>query len=86
MVVLPQNGKFLFDRFGFPIGDGDCVVDGDRKVGYVRLEFGARRGRDSPCWDGWFSVTRTRNGHPARPCLAAYCGPSRAGGWRTSPD
>jgi len=24
----------------------------------------ARRGPDSPYWDGWFSVTRTRNAHP----------------------
>jgi hypothetical protein len=64
MVVLPQNQRYLRDRFGSPIGDGACVLDGDREVGYVRLEFGTRRGPDSAYWDGWFSVTPTRDGHP----------------------
>lgn len=30
----------------------------------MRLEFGTRRGPDSAYWDGWFTVTRTRDGHP----------------------
>jgi len=64
MAVLPQNQRYLRDRFGSPIADGACVLDGDREVGYVRLEFGTRRGPDSAYWDGWFSVTRTRGGHP----------------------
>jgi hypothetical protein len=62
--VLPQNEKYLRDVFGSPLDDGACVLDADRQVGYVRLEFGSRRGPDSAYWDGWFSVTRTRDGHP----------------------
>ena len=64
MVVLPQNERYLRDRLGSPIGDGACVLDCDREIGYVRLEFGTRRGPDSAYWDGWFSVTRTRESHP----------------------
>ena len=62
--VLPQNEKYLRDAFGSPLNDGACVVDAEREVGYVRLEYGTRRGPDSAYWDGWFSVTRTREGHP----------------------
>jgi hypothetical protein len=64
--VLPQNEKYLRDAFGSPLGDGACVLDVDRQVGYVRLEFGSPRGPDSAYWDGWFSVTPTRDGHPLR--------------------
>jgi hypothetical protein len=62
--VLPQNEKYLRDAFGAPLRDGACVLDADHEVGYVRLEFGTRRGPDSAYWDGWFSVTRNRDGHP----------------------
>jgi hypothetical protein len=62
--VLPQNERYLRDAFGAPLRDGSCVVDADRTVGYVRLEFGSRRGPDSAYWDGWFSVTTTRGAHP----------------------
>jgi hypothetical protein len=62
--VLQQNEKYLRDVFGSSLRDGACVLDGDHEVGYVRLEFGTRRGPDSAYWDGWFSVTRTRSGHP----------------------
>ena len=62
--VLPQNEKYLRDVLGAPLLDGACVLDSDHEVGYVRLEFGTRRGPDSAYWDGWFSVTRTRGGHP----------------------
>lgn len=62
--VLTQNEKYLRDIFGSPLRDGTCVLDADREVGYVRLEFGTPRGPDSAYWDGWFSVTRTRGGHP----------------------
>lgn len=62
--VLPQNEKHLRDACGSPLRDGACVLDADRQVGYVRLEFGSRRGPDSAYWDGWFSVTPTRNAHP----------------------
>jgi hypothetical protein len=62
--VLPQNEKYLRDAFGAPLRDGACVFDADNEVGYVRLEFGTRRGPDSAYWDGWFSVTRNRDGHP----------------------
>lgn len=65
-VVLPQNERHLHDRFGSPLRDGACVLDADHEVGYVRLEFGSRRGPDSAYWDGWFSVTRTRGEHPLR--------------------
>ena len=64
--VLPQNKRHLRDSFGSPLHDGACVLDADHEVGYVRLEFGTRRGPDSGYWDGWFSVTRTRNEHPLR--------------------
>jgi len=64
--VLPQNERFLRDRFGSQLRDGACVLDADHEVGYVRLEFGTRRGPDSAYWDGWFSVTRTRAEHPLR--------------------
>jgi hypothetical protein len=64
--VLPQNQKYLRDVFGSPLRDGACVLDADREVGYVRLEFETRRGPDSAYWDGWFSVTRTRDSHPLR--------------------
>ena len=64
--VLPQNERYLRDVLGSPLRDGACVLDSDRQVGYVRLEFGTRRGPDSLYWDGWFSVTRTRGGHPLR--------------------
>jgi hypothetical protein len=62
--VLPQNEKYLTDVFGSELRDGACVLDADREVGYVRLEFGSRRGPDSAYWDGWFSVTPTRSAHP----------------------
>jgi hypothetical protein len=62
--VLQQNEKYLRDVFGSPLRDGACVLDSDHEVGYVRLEFGTRRGPDSAYWDGWFSVTPTRRGHP----------------------
>ena len=62
--VLPQNEKYLRDAFGAPIRDGACVLDADHQVGYVRLEYGSRRGPDSAYWDGWFSVTATRGAHP----------------------
>ena len=62
--VLPQNERYLRDVLGSPLRDGACVLDSDHEVGYVRLEFGTRRGPDSAYWDGWFSVTRTRSGHP----------------------
>jgi len=64
--VLPENEKYLRDAFGSPLRDGSCVLDADHRVGYVRLEFGTRRGPDSLYWDGWFSVTSTRNAHPLR--------------------
>jgi hypothetical protein len=64
--VLPQNEKYLRDVLGSPLRDGACVLDADREVGYVRLEFGSRRGPDSAYWDGWFAVTRTRDEHPLR--------------------
>jgi hypothetical protein len=62
--VLPQNEQHLRDVFGSPLRDGACVLDADHQVGYVRLEFGSHRGPDSAYWDGWFSVTPTRGGHP----------------------
>ena len=62
--VLPQNERYLRDVLGSPLRDGACVLDADREVGYVRLEFGTRRGPDSAYWDGWFSVTRERGDHP----------------------
>jgi hypothetical protein len=62
--VLPQNEKYLRDVFGSTLDDGARVLDADRQVGYVRLEFGSHHGPDSVCWDGWFSVTRSRDGHP----------------------
>ena len=68
--VLPQNERFLWDRFGSILRDGACVLDADHEVGYVRLEFGTPRGPDSAYWDGWFSVTRTRGDHPLRGKLA----------------
>lgn len=64
--ALPQNEKYLRDAFGAPLRNGSCVVDADHQVGYVRLEFGSGRGPDSPYWDGWFSVTATRDAHPLR--------------------
>jgi len=62
--VLPQNEKYLRDAFGSRLHDGACVLDADHHVGYIRLEFGNRRGPDSAYWDGWFSVTRARDAHP----------------------
>ena len=62
--VLPQNEKYLRDVLGAPLQDGACVLDSEHAVGYVRLEFGTRRGPDSAYWDGWFSVTPARDGHP----------------------
>jgi hypothetical protein len=64
--VLPQNEKYHRDVLGSPLHDGACVLDSEREVGYVRLEFGTRRGPDSVYWDGWFTVTRTRDAHPLR--------------------
>jgi len=64
LTVLSQNEKYLRDAFGAALVDGSCVLDPDREVGYVRLEFGTRRGPDSAYWDGWFSVTSTRDAHP----------------------
>ena len=68
--VLPQNEKYLRDSLGSPLRDGACVLDVDHEVGYVRLEFGTPRGPDSAYWDGWFSVTRTRDAHPLSGKLA----------------
>jgi hypothetical protein len=68
--ILPQNERHLRDVFGARLRDGACVLDADHEVGYVRLEFGTRRGPDSAYWDGWFSVTRTRDGHPLSGKLA----------------
>lgn len=65
-MLLPQNAQLLVDAFGARLHDGDCVVDADNQIGYVRLEFGTGRGPDSPDWDGWFSVTPTRGVHPLR--------------------
>ena len=62
--VLPQNKKYLRDAFGSALSDRACVLDADHEVGYVRLEFGSKRGPDSAYWDGWFSITRKRSGHP----------------------
>ena len=62
--VLPQNERFLRDACGARLIDGSCVLDVDHQVGYVRLEFGSRRGPDSAYWDGWFSVTPNRTAHP----------------------
>lgn len=64
--VRPENERFLRDAFGSPLRDGSCVLDADHQVGYVRLEFGTTRGPDSLYWDGWFSVTPTRDAHPLR--------------------
>jgi hypothetical protein len=64
LTVRPQNEKYLRDACGAPLMDGSCVLDPDHEVGYVRLEFGTRRGPDSASWDGWFSVTPTRDAHP----------------------
>ena len=64
---LPQNQKYQRDAFGSPITDGSCVLDHEREVGYVRLELGpCCSGPDSAYWDGWFNVTRTREGNPMR--------------------
>ena len=69
--VLPQNQKYLRDAFGSPLRDGACVLDADREVGYVRLEFETRRGPDSAYWDGWFSVTSSSS--PAKGfCVANF--------------
>ena len=64
--VLPQNEKHLRDALGSPLSDGACVLDAEQQVGYVRLEFGNRRGPDSAYRDGWSSVTPTRKSHPLR--------------------
>lgn len=64
--VLPPNEKYLRDAFVSPLGDGACVLDAERQVDYVRLEFGRRRGPDSAYWDCWFSVTPIRNSHALR--------------------
>ncbi len=64
--VLAENEQFLRDTFGSALRDGSCVLDADGRVGYVRLEFGTRRGPDSLYWDGWFSVAPTRDAHPLR--------------------
>ena len=49
--VLDQNETYLRDVFGSPLRDGACVLDADREVGYVRLDFGTPRGPDSANWD-----------------------------------
>ena len=65
--VLPQNQRYLRDVFGSPINEGSCIVDNDRRVGYVRLELGPHcSGPDSAYWDGWFNVTATRSENPQR--------------------
>ena len=66
IAVLPQNERYLRDVTGSPLRDGACVIDADHEIGYVRLEFGTRRGPDSAYWDGWFSVTPGRADHPLR--------------------
>jgi hypothetical protein len=62
--VRPENQRYLRDVLGSTIVDGACVLDAEHEVGYVLFEFGTRLGPDSAYWDGWFSVTRTRDGHP----------------------
>lgn len=64
--LLPDDERYLRDACGAPLRDGSCVLDAERRVGYVRLEFSTRRVPDSLYWDGWFSVTSTRNAHPLR--------------------
>ncbi len=65
--ILPENKKHLVDSFGSPITEGSCVMDCDRQVGYVRLDLGPHiDGPDTAHWDGWFSVTPTRDGNPLR--------------------
>jgi len=64
--VLPQYETFLRDAFGRPLHDGSCVLDADRQVGYIHLDFSTGRGPDSPGWDGWFSVGLSRAEHPLR--------------------
>lgn len=65
--TIPQNLRYLRDANGSVITDGACVVDADREVGYVRLDLRPYSfGPESPYWDGWFAVTRTRTEHPLR--------------------
>ena len=56
--VLPQNEKYLRDAFGSPLHDGACVLDSEHQVGYVRLEFGTRRGPDSARDSAWAPIKR----------------------------
>lgn len=65
--VLPQNELYLRDAFGAPLADGACVLDPDGEIGYIRLDLRPTcAGPDSPYWDGWFNVTRTRRESPLR--------------------
>ena len=65
--TIPQNHRYLRDAFGSAITEGVCVIDADREVGYVRLDLRPYSfGPESPYWDGWFAVTRTRTEHPLR--------------------
>lgn len=65
--TIPENHRFLRDALGSAITDGACVIDADHEVGYVRLDLRPYSfGPESPYWDGWFNVTRTRTEHPLR--------------------
>lgn len=72
--VPAKHDRFLRNAFGSPLLDGSCVLDADRDVGYVWLEFGTRRGPDSLYWDGWISVTQTRTAHPLRGSMVKLIG------------
>ena len=65
--TIPENHRYLRDANGAAITEGVCVIDADREVGYVRLDLRPYScGPESPYWDGWFTVTRTRTEHPLR--------------------
>jgi hypothetical protein len=57
----------LQDSFGAALSEGDCVLDADHQIGYVRLELGPGiPGPASPYWDGWFNITRNRSDNPLK--------------------
>jgi hypothetical protein len=64
--VLRQDEKYLRDAFGSAHNDGACVLDADRQAGDCNLAFSTGRGPDSAHCDGWFSVSRAREGRPLR--------------------
>jgi hypothetical protein len=64
--VPPNHEGLLRVAFCSPLLDGSCVLDADRHVGHVWLEFGTRRGPDSLYWDGWISATQARTAHSLR--------------------